>query len=266
MSKMKRILKVFIVVVIIALGSAIALGMAGKIRAANAKRNETGAINATEYLNHQDEILDPDPEDSFADIPVYSEEELLFPTQKRVVLLNTDYSTFANTNMAPYTVGKIKGVYPTEAVRQSDDNTIYLIYDTDQGNRLYVYSISNYNYFYLAGYPILIGEVHQYSEFSEIKPKDSISKVIEIDPIADYYKRYQMLRGTTPQEAHALVENGSAIKSIHYLSDGMLIINYDMTEDGDFIVISMEYSKDYILNDIQGTEINYRIQDCDLPN
>ena len=38
-----------------------------------------------------------------------------------------------------------------------------------------------------------------------------------------------------------------------------------MTEDGDLIVINMEYSEDYIFKDVQGTEINYKIWDHDLP-
>ena len=53
---------------------------------------------------------------------------------------------------------------------------------------------------------------------------------------------------------------------VHYLTDGVLKISYDMTEDGRLIVYDMVYSEDYKLIGNTGKLFDYKLFDIDLPS
>jgi hypothetical protein len=58
---------------------------------------------------------------------------------------------------------------------------------------------------------------------------------------------------------------GDPCVSIHYLTDGILKIRYDMTEDNELIVAETEFSEDYTFIDRRGDKVNYKIEEVDLP-
>ena len=195
------------------------------------------------------------------EIPVYTDYDLLRPIDWRL-----DYSEYGGTSYAfDYTMEKMLAKLPTNAVRTRFDGSKYAIYDTDTGYRLYVFFQGYDPYFYATGFPLLIKEVHSYEDFASIKPGDPIADVIKIDPIDSRYVDSYEGKTQYRKSIHGAAEGGHPIAFVHYLTDGVLKISYDMTEDGRLIVYDMVYSEDYKLIGNTGELFSYKLFDIDLP-
>ena len=96
-----------------------------------------------------------------------------------------------------------------------------------------------------------------------LKIGDTIDKVSEIDSVASFTKiRYSQC---SPEEAAKTARRGYPLTSIHYLTDGLLKIEYEMLEDRTLAIANMIYSPDYTLNHTVGEVIDYSIEPIDLP-
>ena len=156
--------------------------------------------------------------------------------------------------------------FPTETIRQRDDKTAYVVYDTDEGNRLFLFLLSENDYMFYRGYPIVIGEERAYKDYSDIKVGDSIDKLIAVDPVADIYKQFILVNWEMkPASVEGHKKDGTPIVSIHYLKDGLLKYEYSMPEEGKLVISDIEYSKDRVFEDCLGTSINYTVLNQDLP-
>lgn len=71
---------------------------------------------------------------------------------------------------------------------------------------------------------------------------------------------------TTLPALSYMTPNGYPITTVHYLTDGLLKIEYgQMTENREPVITNIEFSEDYKMTDALGREVNYKIFDNDLP-
>lgn len=159
-------------------------------------------------------------------------------------------------------------LYPT-AVRTSGDRA-YFVFEVEDGARYYAFCDKAVNdYYCTAGYPILMNKVRDKKDFEGLKIGDSIKKVQQIEPLAEYYA--QSFKGAWDTDYnYATVDSTrgvvSQVGSIHYVKDGLVIIRYIPTEDnGDMIISSIENIEGYVYKDDFGREINCEINPLDLP-
>jgi hypothetical protein len=202
---------------------------------------------------------------SDADIPVYYEEELLFNTNG-MFYLNRDACFYEGTNARQNDSSAIMAAYPTSAIRHRDDDSVYTIYDTDTGYRLYLLFSSENEYVTPVGFPLVVKEKLSYADFSELKIGDSIEQVEKIDSVAGLHKKELIdVFNVNSKGAEGFAEMGYPYTSIHYLTDGILKIEYTMLEDKYIVISDMEFNKDYQLISANGKTVNYKIMDIDLP-
>ena len=200
------------------------------------------------------------------DIPVYYEEELLFNTDGRF-WLNRDACFFEGTSARQNSSAGIMAAYPTSAMRCRDDGSVYTIYDTDTGYRLYLLFSGENDYVTTVGFPLVIKDKLSYTDFAELKNGDSIEQVEKIDSIAGLYKKELTdVFNANSKGAEGFAEMGYPYTSIHYLSDGILKIEYTILEDKYVVITDMEFNEDYKLVSANGKTVNYKIADADLPD
>lgn len=151
--------------------------------------------------------------------------------------------------------------------RQKMWDEFYLMYTTEDNYRLYLF----FNYSVNGctsplGYGLVVGKVHTSSEFAGLKRGDSIDDVIKIDDVASLYKEYFLKQvNYNTDRAKAEEEDGNSICSLHYLDNGLAKIEYTMKEEGKLIIKDIEFYQNYIMEDQDGNEVDYRIFDIDLP-
>ena len=200
-----------------------------------------------------------------AEIPVYRESDLFGRNSWVFLCLDTSFYS-KNSGNLPTHIENMLLTFPTETIRQRDDKTAYVVYDTDEGNRLFLFLLSENDYMFYRGYPIVIGEERAYKDYSDIKVGDSIEKLIAVDPVADIYKQFILVNWEMkPASVEGHKKDGTPIVSIHYLKDGLLKYEYSMPEEGKLVISDIEYSKDRVFEDCLGTSINYTVLNQDLP-
>ena len=213
-----------------------------------------------------DSIGISDPAIKKLDIPVYPDDKLLL--NNFIVQIGEDACQFSRFAEFPNKLDYVYELYPTKALRKASTGEEYLIYESQSGYREYVFlkhweesglTVTN-------GFPIVVGELLPYKAFEQLKVGDTIESVGKIDPVAELYKQKMIeVHGYVPESAASSAARGYPITSIHYLSDGLLKIEYEMLEDGSLVISNMVYSPDYTLKHTVGEVINYRIEPIDLP-
>lgn len=199
------------------------------------------------------------------EVPIYLEEELLFKTDG-LFFLNRDACFYDDTNWRPNDAGAIMAAYPTPAIRERSDKSVYTIYETDTGYRLYLMFDSSSDYATTTGFPVVIKDVLSYAEFSDLKVGDAIEKVEAIDSVATLHKKMIIdVWNLNPKGAAAHAEDGYPCTSIHYLKEGILKIEYEMLDDQSLIISDIVFNDEYILENAKGEIDNYMIFDEDLP-
>ena len=203
-----------------------------------------------------DEVLNrigtPESANVPLDIPVYYERELLYYSYGTMFDLGFHaswYSPFATRdNFAP----SILATYPTNAIRVRTNNTSYLVYDTDTGYRFYLF-VENEKSGSTIGYPILIkkNNILSYSDFKDIQINDPIEKVETVDDIATVSKPRILGRARLDY---------NPVSSVHYLKDGILWIDYTLSDKEELFVSNITFSSDFTIY-----ETSHKIHDMDLP-
>lgn len=214
---------------------------------------DSGSINTDE------------PEMKKLDIPVYPDDELLL--HNYIVQIGEDACRFYTFGSIPNDTVELLRLFPTKALRKASTGEEYLIYDTENGYREFIF-LKHWrsDLTVTKGYPIVIGEMLSYDAFKPLKIGDTIDTVSEIDSVASLYKRrYLEVAGYVPEAAKASAARGYPLCSIHYLTDGLLKIEYEMLEDRTLVIANMIYSPDYTLNHTVGEVIDYSIEPIDLP-
>ena len=197
------------------------------------------------------------------DVPIYYEEEILGSVPH--YHLSKD-SSFTLSLAGEYGNGSITQFYhfPTNAMRLRPDGSSYLVYDTETEYRLYVFVT---NYYYLMGYPIVINKDRLLSrdDFDDIQVGDSIETVASVDGIMELYKKVLYDDYYIPIVFENRKKVNNPVVSVHYLTDGILRIEYAMPEEGTIVVANLEFFEDYMIPTADGKLTSHKIKDIDLP-
>ncbi len=199
-------------------------------------------------------------------IPIYPEAELFFDVNNDGFYLGRDVAIYRYLNAGQNSTEGIQKRFPTSAIRLKDNGSMYSIYETDSGYRLYLFYDQSRDYAFTIGFPVVVKNLLSYSDFAGLKAGDSIEAVEAIDPVAGLHKRlFTEVWEINPKGAKGQADLGYPCTSIHYLSDGLLKIEYDMPEDGVLVISRIEFAPDYILTDPIGKKVDYKIEEVDLP-
>ena len=149
----------------------------------------------------------------------------------------------------------------------------YVMYDTDQDQRIYVYFRTEEGK-PASGSPVIgaiaiMQEQLKYNNFSGVKKGDEIRSLASIDPAMNAYADYfygpmvEIFNSGSGIESNVIArrENGYPLQTISVLSDGALKITYDYI-NGKFVVDTIEFSENFTL-ECYGGEICYRIAPVD---
>ena len=168
--------------------------------------------------------------------------------------------------MRPNYTGALLEAYPTSAIRSRDSDTVYFVYETDTGYRLYLFFSYENDLDTPVGFPVVVGKALSYRDFKDVAVGDRMEEVEAIDPTASLHKKMILeVFDLVPIAAQRLTEQGYPCTTIHYLKDGILKIEYEMQEDRSLVVSNMVFSKDYQIESANGKVVNYRIEGIDLP-
>ena len=195
-------------------------------------------------------------------VPTYYENDLLY--LNGVFHLGIDESMYDDLDSRTNSYQAMLAHYPTDAIRTREDGQMYLVYDCDAGCRLYLFLSEAAQT--VCGFPVIIESVHSSADFSALSVGDSIDEVEKIDSIITQYKKFLLdIAEVDQNSADSLAEIGYPVTSVHYLSDGIIKIEYGMDDSGTLYITNIEHSDDYALINPVGQTIDYTILDIDLP-
>jgi len=145
----------------------------------------------------------------------------------------------------------ILGHYPTPNVRKVNDSHYYACYLTDMGASCFVFfdGVTGRPY----GYPVYMVKTLSYVDFAEIREGTTLNDVATVDPVIgkyrDFFPKFDETRSAQDQNAalqeHYQTTGSYALTSMHLLTDGVLEIRYQYTEDGRIVVSNLHYAKDF---------------------
>lgn len=202
--------------------------------------------------------------ESELNVPVYWYDDLINKTG-RLYCRDFDYETLNSPNTGGNNISRILTLLPTKAARCTDGGKyMYLMYDTDKGQRLFLFSNAygdNPNEFlFLSGVAVLMQERLSYSSFLSVKKGDSIDSLIEIDPAMEIYSEY-LHKNYSKDNLDRLRDAYGPPVTVSILTDGAVKITYEY-RDGEFLVDTVEYNEDYILSG-RAEPVCYRIAETD---
>lgn len=202
--------------------------------------------------------------ESELNVPVYWYDDLINKTG-RLYCRDFDYETLNSPNTGGNNISRILTLLPTKAARCTDGGKyMYLMYDTDKGQRLFLFSNAygdNPNEFlFLSGVAVLMQERLSYSSFLSVKKGDSIDSLIEIDPAMEIYSEY-LHKNYSKDNLDRLRDAYGPPVTVSILTDGAVKITYEY-RDGEFLVDTVEYNEDYILSG-RAEPVCYRIAEID---
>ena len=207
-------------------------------------------------------------EDREIDVPVYYLNSIVSQGNDEylVILFGRDngYSTkhFSDSIWwTPWTPTEIMLRLPTDAIRSMEGGKyIYIMYDTDQGQRAYLFFNYNENseqYMPMAGVPVLMAKKLSYDDYAGVEKGMDVKELADIDPVMAIYSDYfENVFWNRPVESWA-----KPVETVSILSDGALRITYKRV-DGNYFVDTIEFSKDFTFEGYYET-ICYRIAEVD---
>ena len=200
----------------------------------------------------------------FNNIPVYRYEDMINVGDCSIFVgRDNGYYKFYSGRIINPAFGLFT-IFPTDAIREaSSDESIYAVYDTDIGMRMYLfYSKEKNNYVIRDGFPIIMSKALEYKDFADISIGDSSSEVQAIDPVTLLHT--QLWDEVQDDTISVRTEDGRGPTSVHLLKDGILKIEYNRTESGEYEIIDIEYNEDFILTGFDG-DTCYKISEMDYP-
>ena len=149
---------------------------------------------------------------------------------------------------------------------------MYTICDLNTGYRLIRLVHPDFEYLFTRGYIVVIAEEHSHRDFKGLKIGDPIQDVIKIDEATSLYYRQWIYTDFMFSAVRKYMgfnhwaDEGWPYCTVHYLTDGLLKIEYRMLGDDQTIYITNTiYSPDRTLTDCEGLTLNYTIDERDLP-
>jgi hypothetical protein len=260
---MKKVVLVVIVVVVFV------VALAGVAYAAISARSKEKTDPNNEKRDEFESVIEGEKETDtnakLKEVPIYKEYDLLFNTDGSFYL-NRDACFYEGQNARQNYTGGILEAYPTDAIRDRNGKSVYLVYDTDTGYRLYLFVSYDNDLQTPIGFPVVIGKMLSYDAFCSLNLGDPIEKVEAIDSVATLHKKLIIdVWNLDPVGAANHAIDGYPCTSIHYLKDGLLKIEYKMLENQDLVISDIEFSEDYTLINALGDKVDYKINELDLP-
>ncbi len=192
----------------------------------------------------------------------YQEKDFLFNNHCFSFYRDMDY--YSNFSARYDYLDAIIEEYPPQIVRTIENNgqkSMYLVYETDENTRLFVFFFETDNFLFTRGYPIIMKKTLFMKDFSSLSVGDSMKDVEKIDPITPLYRQgYNTLSDEMVRKIY--IEGKERISSVHLLKDGVIRIDYDRAQNGDYIISQITISDDYIIPVLTGT-LCYRIYQGD---
>lgn len=157
------------------------------------------------------------------------------------------------TNMGNYSfLGEAKA--KNAPVRFNSENQAYYVQEAENGGLFYTFGgfVPNtgseeeqlqMDYFGTV-YSL---KVLSYNSFAKLKTGDAMDMVEAIDPATtawNWYGTYQLPEANTERGRH----HYSEAQTLHLLTDGILRVNYTLSEDDKYLIRDLEYSPDFILS------------------
>lgn len=146
-------------------------------------------------------------------------------------------------------ISSIINEYPPQAVRTIENNgkkSMYIVYETDDETRVFVFFYETNNFRFTRGYPIIMRKSLDLESFSELSIGDSIANVEKIDPIAALYRKgYDTLSDELIQKLY--VDGREKISTIHLLIDGIVRIDYNRVSKGKYFIDKIVSADDFII-------------------
>lgn len=196
-------------------------------------------------LNSDDLISNPLLND--IELDKYPAEDFLFNNHCFSFYRDMDY--FLSLSARYDFTSSIINEYPPQAVRTIENNgqkSMYIVYETDDGTRVFVFFFESDNFQFTRGYPIIMKESLDLEAFSELSIGDSIDDVEKIDPIAALYRKgYDTLSDELIQKLY--VDGREKISTVHLLTDGIVRINYSRDSNGKYIIEQIISADDYTI-------------------
>lgn len=182
----------------------------------------------------------------------FSAEEFLFDNHCFSFYRDMDY--FLGYSVRYDYISSIISEYPPQIVRTIENNgqkSMYFIYETDDGTRVFVFFFESDNFQYTRGYPIVMKKSLSMDEFSTFNIGDSIDDVEAVDPIAALYRKgYDTLSDDLVYQLY--VGGREKISTIHLLTDGIVRIDYSRNKDGIYVIEHISRADDYTISVLGG--------------
>ncbi len=258
--------KTALILIVLTLLSALFTGCSGKKRCFKVPDPMPRAV----VLGYQNTLAKKYTPVSEGRIPVFKEEDALFDGSTGSLSLGFDYTHTQKHDQSPASTVLIVASFPSARIVERDDGMLILTYDIDSGYRVFYLIPPENEYLVATGTPFVVKDAHSYKEFSKLKIGDDISKVEAIDSVASLFMKY-IRRQSDTVRFHLLFNSpgeqyNAPMSTVHYLTDGILKIEYKMLDDDATVVITnIIYNKDRILPDPEGNPIDYTVSEDDLP-
>ena len=197
-------------------------------------------------------------------VPVYWQDALIYsnPNEDFLALsFGRDYG-YSTAEHSDYGVGIVSDILyrlPTDAIRvMNSGDYIYFMYDTDQGQRVYLFSNrldgrEDKYYGRLSGLPVIMEKTLAYKDYAGVEKGMEISELAQIDPVMATYSDFFYDTFSSKHPA-SWKKYGIPVTTISILKDGALKIT--------FVVDTIEFSEDFTFEGYYET-ICYRIAEVD---
>lgn len=136
MKKRRMIIAIACVLLAAAIGITAYAAVSAKNRTREMQKYDPNCKAATDYYGYIKENEKSLSEQKKLVPPVYPEEDLLFDSDD--IFLARDFGFYDGLNIGSMTIGPTLAVYPDAAIRERDEHSSYVMYDTDTGYRLYL--------------------------------------------------------------------------------------------------------------------------------
>ena len=210
-------------------------------------------------------------EECALNVPVYWQDALIYSNPEEdslTISFGRDYG-YSTAEHPDYGVGIVHDILyrlPTDAIRvMNSGDYIYFMYDTDQGQRVYLFSNrfkdrKDKYYGLLSGLPVIMEKALTYKDYAGVEKGMEISDLAQIDPVMATYSDFFYDTFSSKHPA-SWKKYGIPVTTISILKDGALKITFDYIDEK-FVVDTIEFSEDFTFEGYYET-ICYRIAEVD---
>ena len=198
--------------------------------------SSTSIISQSEHIGKQNEILARESEAPYHSLITtsYSEKSIFEQSLVMPFVGTSSVSHF----VIPVSNADITG-FPIECVRKTGENTMYTMYQTNEGGLVYRFfekGIRGNADLFILTHSIYVKKALKKSDFSSIEKGDSIQKIERIDPIVTLFA------------AEAAQQGDNTFATAHLLQDGVLSVYYAKSGEA-YQIAAIDFFADFVVVD-----------------